>query len=164
MKKLNLVMAVIFSILGSVTVFADKNKFDKAVAYPDGYRSWMHVKSMIIEPGHPLESPFQGIHHIYANDKAVEGYKIGRFPNGSVIVFDLLNYESSDHTIVEGGRKLVGVMKKDDKAFKETKGWGFQAFRGDSMSERLVTDGGESCLACHMAKKDSDFVFSRIRK
>ena len=48
-------------------------------AYPEGYRLWTHVKSMTIHPGHPLEDPFLGIHHIYANPAALEGYKSGSF-------------------------------------------------------------------------------------
>ena len=49
------------------------------VAYPEGYRDWTHVKTMIVEPGHPLYDPFGGIHHIYANEKALEGYKNENF-------------------------------------------------------------------------------------
>ena len=33
---------------------------------------------------------FGGIHHIYANDKAIEGYRNELFPDGAVIIFDLL--------------------------------------------------------------------------
>jgi hypothetical protein len=35
-----------------------------AVAYPADYREWVHVKSMLIRPDHPLADPFAGIHHI----------------------------------------------------------------------------------------------------
>ena len=40
---------------------------------------WHHVKSMMIEEGHPLIQRSVGIHHIYANDKALEGYRKGLF-------------------------------------------------------------------------------------
>ena len=61
---------------------------DPALApYPVGYRDWTHVKSMVINPGHPLFDAFGGIHHLYANKKALAGYKSGKFPDGSVIVF-----------------------------------------------------------------------------
>ena len=33
------------------------------VPYPTGYRDWHHVKSMVIEQGHPLYAAFGGIHH-----------------------------------------------------------------------------------------------------
>ena len=34
------------------------------VPYPTGYRDWSHIKSMVIEEGHPLFEAFGGIHHI----------------------------------------------------------------------------------------------------
>jgi hypothetical protein len=66
---------------------------------------------MLIEPGHQLENPFQGIHHIYANPKGVEGLNTGTYPDGSVLVFDLLNYAEKDLTIREGDRKLASSAK-----------------------------------------------------
>ncbi|MGP0566922.1 MULTISPECIES: cytochrome P460 family protein [unclassified Nitrospina] len=134
------------------------------VDYPDGYRDWTHVKSMVIQPGHPLENPFQGIHHVYANPKAVKGFETGAFPDGSVLVFDLLNYREAGKTLQEEGRKLIGVMQKDGAAFGKTGGWGFEAFAGDSQTKRIVTDGGTGCYACHTAEEGHDFVFSRYRK
>lgn len=35
---------------------------DSGVPYPQGYRAWQHVKSMVIEPGHPLHASFGGMH------------------------------------------------------------------------------------------------------
>ena len=45
------------------------------VPYPTGYRDWSHIKSMVIEEGHPLFEAFGGIHHIYANDEASPAIK-----------------------------------------------------------------------------------------
>jgi hypothetical protein len=75
------------------------------VPYPEGYRDWHHVKSMVIEAGHPLHGDFGGIHHIYANDKALEGYRGDRFPDGAVIIFDLLEAVEADNAVTEGSRK-----------------------------------------------------------
>jgi len=50
--------------------------------YPEGHRNWTHVKSMVIEKGHPLYEAFGGIHHLYANKQALEGYRSGKFPAG----------------------------------------------------------------------------------
>ncbi|WP_282012306.1 cytochrome P460 family protein [Nitrospina watsonii] len=133
------------------------------VDYPEDYRNWTHVKSMVIEPGHPLENPFQGIHHIYANSKALQGLQGGEFADGSVLVFDLLKYNEADNTLQESDRKLIGVMQRDGAAFGKTGGWGFEAFAGDSQTQRIVTDGGVGCYACHTAQEDHAFVFSRFR-
>ena len=132
--------------------------------YPEGYRSWFHVKTMLIEPGHSLENPFQGIHHVYANPKAVKGLNTGTYSNGAVFAFDLLKYTEKDLTIQEGKRKLLGTMHKDSNKYSATGGWGFEGFAGDSKTKRLVNDGGQSCFACHTSERKRDFVFSQIRK
>jgi hypothetical protein len=134
------------------------------VDYPAGWRTWAHVKSMTINPGHPLHESFGGTHHLYANAKALAGYRSGRFADGSVIVFDLLEAINADNTITEGPRKVVGVMAKDAKRYAATGGWGFEAFKGDTR-ERVVTQGkaASACFACHTQVKDQGYVFSKLR-
>lgn len=135
----------------------------ESVPFPEGYRNWLHVKSMLIQPGHALENPFQGIHHVYANGKAARGLKSGNYADGSVLVFDLLKYGEKDKTIQEGERKLAGVMHKDSAQYAATGGWGFEGFAGSSKTDRLVKDGGKSCFDCHTSQKDKDYVFSELR-
>jgi hypothetical protein len=135
-----------------------------AVPYPTGYRDWHHVKSMVINPGHPLYGAFGGIHHIYGNAKAVAGYKAGKFPDGSVIVFDLLTATTADNAIVEGQRKVVGVMHKDARKWAATGGWGFEGFKGDSKIDRAVgANAAEACFGCHAPQKERDYTFSVLR-
>lgn len=136
---------------------------DRPVSYPEGYRSWQHVKSMVILPGHPLENPFGGIHHVYANARAMEGLRTGQYPEGAVLVFDLLEAKSENQTIQEGARKLIGVMERDSRRFAATGGWGFEGFAGDSKTERLVKDGGQSCYQCHQGAQATSYVFSAFR-
>ncbi len=135
------------------------------VPYPEGYRQWTHVKSMIINQGHPLYDAFGGIHHLYANSKAEQGYKSGKFADGSVIAFDLLEAKAADNTVQEGARKVLGVMHKDSRKYKDTGGWGFEGFKADSKSERAVgKNAASACYQCHTAQKDKDFVFSAYRQ
>jgi hypothetical protein len=134
------------------------------VPYPSGYRDWTHVKSMLIEPGHPLFDSFGGVHHLYANDKALQGYRTGDFPDGSVIVFDLLEAVRDDHAVIEGARKVVGVMHKDSQRHADTGGWGFEGFIGDSRTDRAVADkAATACFGCHEARKANGYVFSDWR-
>jgi hypothetical protein len=74
-----------------------------------------------------------------------------------------LEAKSADNAVVEGPRKLVGVMQKDSKKFADTGGWGFEGFKGDTR-ERLVTDPKNACFACHESQIQADYVFSRYRK
>jgi hypothetical protein len=135
------------------------------VPYPDNYRSWTHIKSLVLEQGHSLFESFGGIHHLYGNAKAVAGYKSGgTFADGSVIVFDLLEATRADGAVSEGARKVIGVMHKDAKRWSSTGGWGFEAFKGDTRDRAVRENAAKACFACHLAQKDRDFVFSAYRK
>jgi hypothetical protein len=136
-----------------------------SVPYPDGYRQWTHVKSMVIQPGHALYDAFGGVHHLYANKKAEQGYRTGKFPDGAVIVFDLLEANAADDAVQEGARKVLGVMHRDATKYKDTGGWGFEGFKGDSRTERAVgRNAAAACYECHTAKRADEFVFSKFRK
>lgn len=115
MKKQKFYLSGLLSVLiVSVAILFGFSKDE--VKYPDGYRNWTHVKTLILEKGHPLYEAFGGIHHIYANKTALEGYKAGnKFKDGSVIVFDLLETVTGGNAIAEGNRKVVGVMEKNSK-------------------------------------------------
>jgi hypothetical protein len=155
----------LFLVATGAPVLAADSAQPPEVPYPSGYRDWHHVKTMIINPGHALYDAFGGIHHLYANKQAVSGYRSGKFPNGSVIVFDLLETTTADNSIQEGARKVVGVMRKDAKKYAATGGWGFEGFKGDSKTERAVTqkNAASACFQCHTARKDHDYVFSALR-
>lgn len=134
------------------------------VPYPTGYREWHHIKSMVIEEGHPLFASFGGIHHIYANERALKGYRSKKFPDGAVIIFDLRDAVRADHAINEGQRKVVGVMHKDAKKFATTGGWGFEAFAsGDPTRSIVGQNAASACFACHQPQKNQDYTFSRLR-
>ena len=133
------------------------------VDYPTDYRSWQHLKSMIIRPGHPLEDPFGGIHHVYANSKAMHGLSNGEYETGAVFVFDLLDYQEADKMIIEMGRKRIDVMQYDGDLFADTGGWGFDTFVGDSTTIRLDQDVVTTCYACHASTPASNYVFSNYR-
>ena len=146
--------------LPAALLAADKPNVD----YPTGYRGWTHVKTMVIQPGHPLYEVSAGIHHIYANASALEGYRTGSFPDGSVIVFDRMEAISADNAITEGERKILGVMQKDRSRFPETGGWGFEGFVAGDPTRTVGPEGRATCFKCHGTQKDHDSVFSRLRE
>jgi len=85
------------------------------------------------------------------------------YPDGAMLIFDLLEAKSDNNAIVEGPRKVLGVMHKDSKRFSETGGWGFEGFKGDTR-ERIVTDPKTACFNCHESQKNRDYVFSQYRQ
>lgn len=151
------------SLLGSLFTLS-VSAVAQDVSYPNGYRDWHHVKSMVISPGHALHDAFGGIHHLYANKKAQSGYSKGKFADGSVIVFDMLEANDGGNALVEGKRKMVGVMHKNSKRYAATGGWGFEGFKGDSKTDRAVgSNASSACFGCHEPQKKHDYVFSNLR-
>lgn len=134
------------------------------VSYPKDYRTWAHVKSMVINDAHSLSDPFEGIHHVYGNNKAMDGLNTNKYKNGSKFVFDLLSAERSKEATVEGKRKFIGVMEFDNTKYKKTGNWGFEAFAGNSKDKRVVKDTGVSCFQCHVAVEKKSYVFTEYRK
>ena len=132
-----------------------------AVPMPTGYRSWHHVKSMLIEPGHPLHASFGGLHHVYANATAERGLADGNYADGAVFVFDLLSAEAGGNAVQEGARKVLGVMHKSAAAFPSTGGWGFAGFTDGGVD--VVTDMRTQCFQCHESQQPRGFVFSQSR-
>ncbi len=132
------------------------------VPYPEGFRRWAHIKSSLSAPKGETDQR-AGIHHIYANELALRGYETGHFPEGSVIVFDLLAVTTAGGTTKEAARKLVDVMHKDSTRFGQTGGWGYEEFRGDTRV-RVVRDRAPTdCFQCHTQRRDHDYVFSGLR-
>ena len=136
---------------------------DNKVPYPQGYRQWQHVKTMVILKGHTFSPDFQGIHHIYANKKAMAGLASGEYQDGSVLVLDLLEEVKGDFVLQEGGRKYIAVMHKSGKQYSQTGGWGFEGFLQDSKEKRIVKDKGTECFSCHKSQKSGGYVFSKYR-
>jgi len=154
------------ALLSALVFLATSAKDNSSkVPYPENYRAWTHIKTLILLPGHPLYNDFGGIHHVYANEKALKTLRSGGnvFPDGSVLVFDLMEAPQKDNAISEGQRKVLAVMWKDSKKYQTTGGWGFEAFRGDTR-ERIVKDPVKECYNCHTGQKHHDFVFSQYRK
>lgn len=153
---INLTLAVV-AASASVAAVAGE------VAYPNGFRHWGHVKSMVLKPGHPLYDAVGGMHHIYANQKAMQGYKSGRFADGSVIVFDLFEAVDKDNAVSEGKRKAVVVMSRNARAHKANDGWGYEVFDAQTRKGSLDAKAQADCHACHRSQQEKDFVFSSLR-
>lgn len=137
-----------------------------AVPYPRDFRSWRHVKSIVVGPEHRSFPNRGGIHHYYANDKAMKGYRTGTFPNGAMIVDEAVfakdGTDQARGILLEGDRRALDVMVKDDRRYKDTGGWGFEHFEGDTTAATLSATARTNCHACH-AKAKRDHVYSAVR-
>lgn len=147
---------------GSFSLWA---QFDAALQFPKEFRRWAHVKSVVVGPQSNAFATEGGIHHIYANEKALEGYDTRKFPDGSVIVYDLLETKEIAGNTIEGPTRRIDVMVKHSEDHRTTGGWDFMSFpAGNPSNGKLTEERKAECSACHAQRKDHDFVFSEFRK
>jgi hypothetical protein len=160
-KMMALLLGTIVSNVGS----SRPAQLDTTSSFPKEFRKWAHVKSVLVGPQSAAFATEGGIHHIYGNDKAFEGYQSGSFPDGSVIVYDLLETREIAGNTIEGPTRRIDVMVKQSELHHTTGGWEFMRFRdGNPSNGSLTAERQEACAACHAKRKDHDFVFSEFRK
>jgi len=162
MKRALLVLAA--AVVGGIFVGRHSASADDApgVAYPQGFRTWSHVKSGVIGPQHKNFASLGGIHHVYANQEAMAGYRTRQFPEQSVIVFEWLEWREQDGAIEEGPRRQVDVMVRDSQRFASTGGWGFQRFVKDTQ-EPASAPTPQQCFACHNQLQKDGLVLGKYR-
>jgi len=128
-----------------------------APALPKAYQKWQKSERKVVTDKSSL---FYGIHYIYADKKAMQGYKGGnKFPEGSSIVVEHFNIKDGN-SAADGSKNMVVLMRKD-KRMKDTGGWLFAGFGADGKPSGLDPVG--TCFGCH--QKDAaqrDFVISTI--
>jgi hypothetical protein len=134
------------------------------VPFPAEYRKWAVVRSLVVGPESKNFGGNGGFHHYYANEKAVEGFRTGHFPDGSVVVDERLDVRQEAGVTFEGPRKSVAVMDKEATRYQSTGGWGFDVFAGEDRTEGASGSVREACFSCHSQRKERDFVFSEFRK
>jgi hypothetical protein len=133
------------------------------VPYPEGFRRWAHVKSTYVPEETTKAGPYRGMQHIYANPAALEGFATGRFADGAMLAFDVLEVKLDAGTVQEGPRKFTDVMFKDSKRFASTGGWGFEEFTGAARTRALDAPKAAACFACHEKRSPQTFVISTPR-
>ena len=155
---------VVLSLLALSLGVSAQSDQKAAVAYPEGYRSWVHVKSSLVSPAHANYATNGGFQHIYANPEGMKGYRSRVFPEGSIVVFDWLEMSDTAGAFAEGPRRQVDVMVKDSKRFATTGGWGFQRFVKDSKTELAASPTPQQCFACHDKLKKDGLILSTYRQ
>ena len=130
--------------------------------FPEDFRRWVHVGTGVILPGaNPQLVSEEGMHHVFANEKAAGAYTSGDFPDGSMVVYELRAVKQTNGVIAEGERKRVDVMIKDSSQ-KSTGGWRFERFWGNDQTKNALEDAGASCIQCHSKAKTHGAVFSML--
>jgi len=163
MKVTHVPALILLGTAGTIIAAQSGTPPTSPVPYPEGYRTWTHVKSTVIGPTHTNFATLGGFQHIYANASAMAGYRSRAFPEGAIIAFEWLEMRDNKGAFAEGPRRQLDVMIKDSTRFASTGGWGFQRYAKDSKTELAATPTSPQCFACHDQLRKDGLVLSTYR-
>lgn len=128
-----------------------------------GYRHWYHVRSMVVyDKTSPMFDDFAGLHDVYVNELGYKPLRTGgKYPDGTVFVFDLFDLDAQPGSYAPGKRKGLAVMAKDSKGHADTGGWAFYLFDEGNPSRQMVKDAKTECFSCHEQQRTTDSIFSK---
>jgi hypothetical protein len=147
-------------------------KFDKngQLLLPEGYRTWVFVGATVTPNDmNNGKADFPEFHYVYINPSSYWEYaKTGKFPDGTVMVKDLVSVGSkkapSGNGYFPGTYNGVAASVKDSKRFpKEPGHWAYFSFMGKG-GVKLSTAKAQptaSCNTCHQKNAAEDWVFTQ---
>ena len=149
---------------------------DGKLKLPVGYRKWVFIGAPLTPNGlNGGKAGFPEFHNVYVEDKNLTAYqKAGEFPEGTVIVKELVLLRNSTHPdgsgdsasgrgFAEGEFNGMDVTVKDSKRYAKTNKWGFYNFGHHALPYEAVSKEAskEECAGCHItgaAKTDMTWV------
>lgn len=126
---------------------------------PKKYTSWNKSPQKIVTD---KKSLFYGIHYLYGDTKAMQGYRAGnQFAEGSTLIVEHFTIKNGAKGPEIGSKNMVVLMRKD-KRMKETGGWLFAGYGADGKPSGL--DPKETCFGCHLKEAaQRNYVISTIK-
>jgi Cytochrome P460 len=128
------------------------------VALPKGFRTWAHVRSMVVTD---QDEGMHGFHNVYANAAALKALRSGKtpvvYPDGATFVVSIFEVRQEKGLVVAGEKQRDVVQVKDARA-RATGGWRYASF--DPSGKPRAIDAA-SCAACHAQAAATDMVFTR---
>lgn len=155
-------------------LFIESAEFDKEnnLMRPKDYREWvfagsslgLNYRESLSGPDHSMEDFY---HVTYIHPEAYKEFsKTGKFPEGTVMVLEILSQEKKKEPGLQGsyGKDYVALEAsvKDSKRFKD--GWAYFAFNDDEgkLLDKAKAFASQSCFACHDKKAETDHVFTQF--
>jgi len=136
-----------------------------AISVPEDYTLWPTLGTWTHAKVDGDAATIHEYHVVYTQPETIEYYqKKRRFPDGAVLVKELLHAESMSMTtgpVVGHATTLKGffVLVRDTKGrFKNSSlwgdGWGWSFFNADDLVKTTSTDYKIDCVPCHTPAKD----------
>lgn len=110
-----------------------------------------------------------GLHNVYTQRATIDHFRAtGKFPDGAVIVKELLKGETASMTTgtVSRGTEVEGwfVMVKDTQGRFPGHplwgdGWGWSLFSADQTDKTVTKNYKTECIGCHIPARKDDWIY-----
>ncbi len=145
-----------------VAVFDDED----SMLRPEDYRNWLHVgtadgRNHPEDPGLDRSRNAAVSRNVYIDPLAYREYTLtGKFPEGTVMVSELVSPETADLED-EAKAAVLEASVKDSSRFEG--GWGFFSFTDGvgNLTARAPVSPEEACWSCHNERAETDHVFTQ---
>jgi hypothetical protein len=161
---LNLVCALAITTNAEIPFAPNVDLKTGSISVPSDYTRWATLGTWAHAN---TESPSGSheYHVVYTQPETINYYKKnGRYPDGAVLVKELLYAETMPMTTgpaISHATKIKGwfVLVRDTQGrFKNSKlwgdGWGWSFFNAFDSQKTVSTDYQKNCLACHLPARD----------
>jgi len=132
--------------------------------------TWSIASKEIETSGAASRHGAAGLHNVYTQQGVADYYnKFQKFPNGAVIIKELLQTTTSTMTTgtVSRGSEVEGwfIMIKDTKGRFTSNplwgnGWGWALFNASNLKETVTKDYKSECIGCHIPARDKDWIYT----
>jgi len=146
------------------------------ISLPDDFRrdwaflgTWSIAKEDVETSSAASGHGAAGLHNVYTQRATIEHFReTGEFPDGAVIIKELLKAETASMTTgtVSRGMEVEGwfVMVKDAQGRFPSNplwgdGWGWSLFGADQPDSTVTTNYKTECVGCHIPARKDDWIY-----
>ncbi len=146
------------------------------ISLPDNFRrdwaflgTWSIAKDDVETSSAASGHGAAGLHNVYTQRATIDYFrKTGKFPDGAVIVKELLKAATASMTTgtVSRGTEVEGwfVMVKDTKGRFQSNplwgdGWGWSLFNAGQSDSTVTTNYKTECIGCHIPARKDDWIY-----
>ncbi len=178
--KRSLVIAAVALVVGAITVSSGNSSAESFSPYvddkgnisiPKDFRNWQFLGSWGVATDEDNKVGSKGFHNVFTQPETLSAFrKTGKFPDGAVLVKELLKAKTESMTTgeISYATETEGwfIMIKDAEGrFKDNKlwgdGWGWALFKSDNPGKTVTEDYKTDCLTCHVPARKDDWVYLR---
>lgn len=163
-------LAVLTSAFAQTMEQGAKARIDSTISVPDVdfRKDWVALGTWAVAAEEGTQGS-QGLHVVYTQPETVDAYrKTGRFPDGAILVKELLSTVTEEMTTgtVSRAKEVTGwfVMVKDATGRYPGNtlwgdGWGWAYFDAKDRTKTTTTDYEADCKGCHVPAEATDWIY-----